>query len=546
MQARKNKYQRDKRGYIIEDKTGKDVDKGKGKTKIEEVATKNKFSALEVEEVMNPSLQIIEGKGEDRNNGKKKEQGEKQSKKVQEKGSEGKNGKVIPNPNVSGKGATGKSIPSGEGNQGELKRVKKEAVDKVLQNSANPTPSRIHSSGDQEVAKIDSSIPKDQKLEERVNKESTIEWVHRRFGTSKEELRQLNVTTNQSRQDIPSQTYGDSGQLDDLNEVNSAKPLWSDEVEVMYEQLRLAKARVDKEKEDKNQMQKTGNTVAVTVNRSSPKTRVDCSLSFMELQSGKSIGGGSGASKEAGNQDGSVAASLSIEKVNGTVTSRKTGEILAFVDGIPVYAMEKGHDEGVPIDVMKDTVCSDLSNRPREGGDLNGTVTQAVSASCATVNPKLSSVYGLQFKMMQEKLGDMVSDADQLKAALTPYDPGAQAIVSKESEVLPMACSSGTGSPLQIKVNVPLKSPNQVLHDLSTHQELPLEIQNSLVEQQKEFEEEGDDESTAENFKGVMREGDVSPTAANRSGKKGKKNQSKEPLQPTRILPRRAASTASR
>ncbi|OIT39143.1 hypothetical protein A4A49_02937 [Nicotiana attenuata] len=495
---------------------------------------------------MNHPLQITEGKGEDHNNGKKKEQGEKQSNKAQEKGSEGKNGKVIPNPNVSRKGATGKSIPLGEGNQGELKRVKKETIDKVLEKSANPTPSRIHSSGDQEVAKIDSSIPKDQKLEERVNKESTIEWVHRRFGTSKEELRQLNVATNQSCQDIPSQTYGDSGQVDDFNEVNSAKPQWSEKVEVMDEQLRLAKARVDKEKEDNNKMQKTGNTVAGTINPSSPKTRIDCSLSFMELQSGKSIGGGSGASKEAGNQEGSVATPLSIEKVNGPVTSGKTGEILAFVDGIPVYAVETGQDEGVPIDVMKDTMCSDHQTDQGKGGDPNGTVSQAVSASCATVNPKLSSVYELQFKMMQEKLGDMVSDADQLKAALTPYDPGAQAIVSKESEALPMAYSSGTGSPLQIKVNVPLKSPNQVLHDLITHQELPLEIQNSLVEQQKEFEEEGDDESTVENFKGVMREGDVSPTAANRSWKKGKKNQSKEPLQPTRILPRRAASTASR
>lgn len=98
----------------------------------------------------------------------------------------------------------------------------------------------------------------------------------------------------------------------------------------------------------------------------------------------------------------------------------------------------------------------------------------------------------------------------------------------------------------QIKVNVPLKTPNQVLHDLITHQQLLIDIQNSLVVQQNQLEEEGDDESTTENFKGVMREGDVSPTAANRSGKKGKKNQSKEQLQPTRILPRRAASGVSR
>ncbi|OIT20724.1 hypothetical protein A4A49_41873 [Nicotiana attenuata] len=148
--------------------------------------------------------------------------------------------------------------------------------------------------------------------------------------------------------------------------------------------------------------------------------------------------------------------------------------------------------------------------------------------------------------MMQEKLGEVITNSEQLEAALTPYEPGEHAIVARESEALPMAWLSGNGSPLQIKVNVPLKSPNQVLHDIITHQELPLDIQNALLEQQNQFEEEGDDESTAENFKDVMREGDVSPTAATRSRRKGKKNQPKEPLQPTRILPRRAVSGASR
>lgn len=63
----------------------------------------------------------------------------------------------------------------------------------------------------------------------------------------------------------------------------------------------------------------------------------------------------------------------------------------------------------------------------------------------------------------------MVSNSDHYEAALTPYEPGDEAIGSGESEALPMACSSGTGSPLQIKVNMPLKSPNQILHDLITY-----------------------------------------------------------------------------
>lgn len=87
---------------------------------------------------------------------------------------------------------------------------------------------------------------------------------------------------------------------------------------------------------------------------------------------------------------------------------------------------------------------------------------------------------------MHEKLGDMDGNFEQYEAALTHFEPGAQAIMSKdagESEALPMSCSSGTGSPLQIKVNVPLKSPNQVLHDVITHEKLPLDIRNSLVDQ---------------------------------------------------------------
>lgn len=109
-----------------------------------------------------------------------------------------------------------------------------------------------------------------------------------------------------------------------------------------------------------------------------------------------------------------------------------------------------------------------------------------------------------------------------------------------------MACASGTGSPMQIQINVPLRTPNQVLHDIITHKELPDDIQNNLIDQQLQYKGEEDDESTVENFKAVSREGDLSPKSAGKSGRKGKKNQPKEPSQPTRILPRRAASGVSR
>lgn len=175
MQARKNKYQRDKRGHIIEDKTGKEVDKGKGKTKTEEVATMNKFNALEVEEVQNPPLQITEGKGEDHSNGKKMEQFERQSKEVQEKAKEFKERNPNPNPNSTGNRTT----------EQELIRVKKEAVEDALEKAGNPSPSGILSSSPKGVHELVDST--------RINKESTIDWVHRRFGTSKEELRQLSL-----------------------------------------------------------------------------------------------------------------------------------------------------------------------------------------------------------------------------------------------------------------------------------------------------------------------------------------------------------------
>ncbi|OIT19893.1 hypothetical protein A4A49_41476 [Nicotiana attenuata] len=394
--------------------------------------------------------------------------------------------------------------PTGEGSQVELKQVKKEAVAKVLEieKYGNHTHNGSSVATTQGGNGSRSTVPIDQEVAKKDKKEATINWVHRTFGTNKEELMQMNGTTNNSCQE--------SGQLEEFHELNSAKTLWSDEVELMDNQIAM----------------------------------VDCN--FMELNVGKAIGGGSGALKEVGNQDGSIPAARIIEKGNGKVTTSKTGDILVHVDGVPVYALEKGQDQSPPTKLRKDTVCQNQQTDNGKEDDSNGTISQAISASIATVNPNLGSVYELQFTLMQEKLGDMGSNSEQFDTALTPYEPGEQAIITRDSDVLPMACSFGSGAPLQIKVDLPLKSPNQVLHDLITHQELPLDIHNSMVDKQKQNEEEDDDESTEENFKGVMREGDVSPTAANKSGMKGKKNQPKEPVQPIRILPRRAAFGASR
>ncbi|OIT06931.1 hypothetical protein A4A49_03443 [Nicotiana attenuata] len=259
MQARMNKYQRDNRGHITKDKQGKEDDKGKGKAKFEEVVTKNKFNALEVEEVHHPTLQITEGEGEDHGN-----------------------------------------APEGV----------------------------------QELVKANSIVPTDQRTDDGANKESTIDWVHRRFGTSKEELRQLNVTINQSCHEIPSQTYAE-------------------------------------------------------------------------------------------NQSGSSQLSLSKKKGNGTVKPSKTGEILAFIEGVPVYALEKGLDEGVHMKVRKDTVRSDQQTGHGKEGD--GIV---ISGQAAIVTPGLGSVYEMKFKMMQVVVSSIEQNKgnehskEQLEQAIVPRATG--------------------------------------------------------------------------------------------------------------------------
>ncbi|XP_070014210.1 uncharacterized protein [Nicotiana sylvestris] len=133
IQTRKNKYQRDNRGHIVDSKQVKEADKGKG---------------------------------EDYSNGKKKEHGEKQSKKVHEKEKEGNTGVSSPNPKASGVmvGKDANTKPTREGNQQELKRVKKEAVEKVLEDQHNGN-----------LAKANPIIPSDQSIDEKANKESTIE-----------------------------------------------------------------------------------------------------------------------------------------------------------------------------------------------------------------------------------------------------------------------------------------------------------------------------------------------------------------------------------
>lgn len=62
MQIRQNKYQRDKRGHIIDGANDNEVVKGKGKKKNDTVVTKNSFEVFNVQEGEKETLMITDEK----------------------------------------------------------------------------------------------------------------------------------------------------------------------------------------------------------------------------------------------------------------------------------------------------------------------------------------------------------------------------------------------------------------------------------------------------------------------------------------------------
>jgi len=173
-------------------------------------------------------------------------------------------------------------------------------------------------------------------------------------------------------------------------------------------------------------------------------------------------------------------------------------------------------------------VKSDHKTADGKLGDLNGTVIPAIYS---TVNPSLSSVYEIQFKVMQENMGVMENQSEVLNKTKMNEQYGIEkAIILKNSgdiEVMPVVCASGTGEPMQIQINIPLQSPNHILHDIITHNVIPIYLQNTMAEQ-TQFEEEGDDESTAGNFNDVAKEVGLSPRVNEKSGRKSKKTNAKQ------------------
>lgn len=109
-----------------------------------------------------------------------------------------------------------------EGEIQEDVRVKKEELEKVLNEEnmegrkcmiSNPTPTgkaTPKKNGTKSTGKENIPNPTVHGIEETNMKESIIEWVNRRFSTNKDELRELNVTANNSCQEVPSQNLNDS------------------------------------------------------------------------------------------------------------------------------------------------------------------------------------------------------------------------------------------------------------------------------------------------------------------------------------------------
>ncbi|XP_070042663.1 uncharacterized protein [Nicotiana tomentosiformis] len=168
---------------------------------------------------------------------------------------------------------------------------------------------------------------------------------------------------------------------------------------------------------------------------------------------------------------------------------RATGEILTYVDGVPVYASENKLDGDIDVKIRDDIVGSDQISGNGKCGDLTRTV---LSEQTSTVIPGLGSVYELQLNEYEH--------ADE--RAIVPRESG-------EIEEVPM--KSGTNQIMQLHLNVPVKTPLQQLHDLVTYNVTP--IDEDLL-RQNPMEDEGEDESKVENFKKVVREGDLSPTAS--------------------------------
>nr|XP_016515100.1 PREDICTED: uncharacterized protein LOC107831823 [Nicotiana tabacum] len=229
-----------------------------------------------------------------------------------------------------------------EEGEAEIQRqVKKEVVEKVLKKDleeakkTNPNPtstgkSSLKKNGVQSEAKKVPN-PSVTGIEETNKRESTLEWVHRRFGTSKEELREMNVVVNHSCHDVPSQTYDDSKDIEENNEVRSGGALWSDEVEIMENEASINLSNRNKEERGNKQEKHIAAASPISrVNPSTSLTRVEAGEEARQCTTNPTPRVEQGTHLEAKFTSGSVGDASAKKITNETVNPKDSVQFLGF------------------------------------------------------------------------------------------------------------------------------------------------------------------------------------------------------------------------
>lgn len=103
-----------------------------------------------------------------------------------------------------------------------------------------------------------------------------------------------------------------------------------------------------------------------------------------------------------------------------------------------------------------------------------------ISQSLTTAKPCLGSIYALQFKKMQHTSCDEEHNTMfmvETKELDSQYSY--QHIVPRTTDIMeasPVVCSSKTGQPSPLQINISLKTHLQTLHDLVTHNISPMDL----------------------------------------------------------------------
>lgn len=133
----------------------------------------------------------------------------------------------------------------------------------------------------------------------------------------------LNVTINQSCQEIPSQIFEDSGISGKNNEVNSEKPLWSDEAQVLEYQEGTKATSTGQQNSSDNEERMLDNLNHIIADQHRLlDPRVDGNQNFFKRQPISPVVLDKEALLQDLNEGGKYATRLQMLNVNATVSTR--------------------------------------------------------------------------------------------------------------------------------------------------------------------------------------------------------------------------------